>query len=348
MSGSSVVRHCVVPAAAILLAACGGGVPPGNALAPVAPISAGGGAPPSTLDATPSNIYVSGFNGNDVEIFNGEANGNVEPVRDITGGGVQGDFPFGLALDNANNLYVAYFHCDCYEVFAPGANGRAKPIRQVSNPALIQPNALVNDAAGDTFVAALTNGAGIGHPPTVSVFPAGANGSVSAIGTITIPSGGDILGLAFDPNGRLYVAVQNTIYIYAAGTCGPASPIATIEGANTKLIGPKEMAFDSSGVLYVANVGTVLPDGTINGLITEYAPGATGNVAPIRTIAGPATLISDPWGVAVDNAGRVYAADLLANSVTVYAPGANGNVAPIRRIAGDNTLLFHPSYIIVR
>lgn len=349
MSSWRLFRHCIVAAVAILPAACGGAGPPGNAVAPVPPISAGGAAPPSSLAATPSNIYVAGFNGNDVEIFNGDANGDVEPVRDISGGGVgQGDFPFGLALDNADNLYVSYFHCDCYEVFPPGANGRAKPTRKVSNPLLIQPNALVNDAVGDTFVAALTNGAGNGHPSTVSVFPPGADGSVSAIGTITIPAGGDILGLAFGPNGRLYVAVENTIYIYAAGTCGPASPIAKIEGSNTELVGPKEMAFDSSGVLYVANGGMAVPGGTISGLITEYAPGATGNVSPIRTIAGPATGISNPWGVAVDNAGRVYAADLLGNSVTVYAPGSNGNVAPIRRIAGNNTLLHYPAYIIVR
>ena len=65
-----------------------------------------------------------------------------------------------------------------------------------------------------------------------------------------------------------------------------------------------------------------------------YAPGAVGNAAPIRTIAGEGTGLDHPVGVALDTAGNVYVSNTY--TVTVYAPGASGNVAPIRTIESSS------------
>jgi hypothetical protein len=87
-------------------------------------------------------------------------------------------------------------------------------------------------------------------------------------------------------------------------------------------------------------------------IIMIYAAGATGNAAPIDTIAGSSTGLSYPQGVAVDAAGRLYVANALpppANvySITVYAALASGNAAPIATIQGSNTGLNVPTGIAV-
>jgi hypothetical protein len=81
--------------------------------------------------------------------------------------------------------------------------------------------------------------------------------------------------------------------------------------------------------------------------ITEYAPGANGSPAPINTIAGPATGLDAPTGVAFGPNGDVLVVNSVGNSITVYAPGASGNVAPTATIAGASTGLSGPGALRV-
>lgn len=74
--------------------------------------------------------------------------------------------------------------------------------------------------------------------------------------------------------------------------------------------------------IYVTNPG--------NGSVTVYPLGATGNVAPSRTIAGTATGLSLPLGIGLDTHGNLYVANRTGSTVTVYADTASGNVAPKR------------------
>jgi len=77
------------------------------------------------------------------------------------------------------------------------------------------------------------------------------------------------------------------------------------------------------------------------GSVTEYAPGAAGNAAPIVTISGAGTGLSGPADVTLDPAGDLFVAN--ANgSVTEYAKGADGDVAPIAAISGAATGLETP------
>jgi hypothetical protein len=77
-------------------------------------------------------------------------------------------------------------------------------------------------------------------------------------------------------------------------------------------------------------------------LSTTYAPGAIGDVRPIRTISGnkatDQTGLNDPVALAADLALNLYVLNSSGGpnrggSITVYSPNANGNVAPIRTIA---------------
>ena len=52
----------------------------------------------------------------------------------------------------------------------------------------------------------------------------------------------------------------------------------------------------------------VVPAGTST-IVTEYAPGAHNNAAPLATIGGSATKLTEPDGVGFDSAGDLFVAD---------------------------------------
>lgn len=162
------------------------------------------------------------------------------------------------------------------------------------------------------------------------------------------------MGIAVDASGNIYVANSDgaSVTVYAAGTTGNAAPIENIHGSKTGLAQPWGLALDPSGNIYVANQD--FGSGAYS--ITVYAAGANGNVAPIRTISGPATMLSCPAGIALDASTppNLYVANnsCVGSStgtyaITVYAGGASGNVAPIQTISGSSTGLSFPVGIAV-
>ena len=81
--------------------------------------------------------------------------------------------------------------------------------------------------------------------------------------------------------------------------------------------------------IYVTNV---------NATITIFDLDASGDVAPIRTIAGSSTGLQLPIGLAVDHEGNVYTADRLASTVSAFPPGSTGNIAPLRTLTATGML----------
>jgi len=67
--------------------------------------------------------------------------------------------------------------------------------------------------------------------------------------------------------------------------------------------------------------------------IRVFAKNATGNVAPLRVLAGANTGLSLPIGMAFDPQGNLYVANRTGAGVTVYAPNATGNASPLRTLS---------------
>ena len=75
-----------------------------------------------------------------------------------------------------------------------------------------------------------------------------------------------------------------------------------------------------------------------DGAIRVFADGADGDVAPLRSIAGAASLVAEPTNVTLDLVHReLFVSD--SNRILVYAMDAAGDVAPLRVIEGANALL---------
>src|SRR5258706_1915053 len=93
--------------------------------------------------------------------------------------------------------------------------------------------------------------------------------------------------------------------------------------------------------LYVANEG--------GASVTVSPPGAVGNSAPSRTIAGVNTGFGSPSTVFADTVNNeLYVADFTGKAIRVFALGASGNVAPIRMlIDGPNSQIFQVRDMVV-
>jgi hypothetical protein len=123
---------------------------------------------------------------------------------------------------------------------------------------------------------------------------------------------------------HLYVVTQFSdaaVYVYDIQPDGSVTgPSRTIEGSNTTLNRPTSIAVDSLGQVYVVNYGDFPLQGDN---VAVFAPGASGNVAPVQTLLQG----SQPFFVSEGAGGfliRSATDDKSAVSVVInYASGIN-------------------------
>jgi len=282
------------------------------------------------LDST-GKIYVANFVGaaapgvigdGSVTIYAADSNGNMAPVAVIAGADTGLKNPSGVALDASGNIYVANSGGGSTEtgsvtVYPAGSNGDVSPSATIAgtiadhDDGLAVPSAIAVGPDGKIYVANSDGGpSGVG---SITVYAAGANGDVSPIAAIT----GDVLGdnnaglsgpqsIAVDSSGTIYVAnesvigggTKGSVTIYPAGSNGNVTPSATIAGDNTFVDIPSGVAVDAHGNIYVSNPENDLTDFPA-GVITVFAPGSNGNVAPIATVGGDTSELNLPIGIAI-------------------------------------------------
>lgn len=154
--------------------------------------------------------------------------------------------------------------------------------------------------------------------------------------TDPVPSGsisvGRPTGVCTDDVQRVYVSDQNPadpcVWRVTMHPGVPDQvPFEQIAGAATLLRNPGHLAIDIPQNLYVVNEGSEF----FRGEILIFAPGALGNVAPVRRLfstENSAVNWHHPRSVAVDSLGRVFVS--ANNRVMVFAAGADGNATPIQ------------------
>jgi sugar lactone lactonase YvrE len=268
------------------------------------------------------------------------AAGNAAPLTNVVGAAPRLNGPIGVARDPQGLVWVANsFTPVSLTAYAATATGNSAPVASIAGAAtgLTQPAGVAFDPSA-RLVVANTRG-------SITEYAPGARGNVTPAVTISGPDTGlsNPNGVAFDAAGDLFVTNEgnNSVTEYAPGASGDAFPTATLQGSATGLNAPAAIVFDATGRMYVAN----LADG-ITGTVTEYAPGAHNNAAPVATIAGSATKLTEPDAVGIDDAGNLFVGDF-HNLVAVFAPGATGKVAPQRVITGAATALDGVSGLLV-
>lgn len=272
-----------------------------------------------------------------VTVYATGAMGDAAPARTIEGIRTGLQFPSAIAVDAHGNRYVANRAANSVTVYSSNARGNASPLQTIVGPRtnLNLPTGLALDARGDVYV---VNRSG----DRITVYAPTSNGNAAPIRTIEGPMTDlhEPTSIAIDAERKLYITNlgNRSVTVFARDASGDVAPVRIIRGKRTDLTAIFAIAVDRVGSVYVVNSD----DKRVTGVLV-FAPHAGGDVAPIRIIAGSATRLDAPSGVAVNSRGVIFVSDhggsSSAGAVRVYAKSANGNAAPIYSIAGSATRL---------
>ena len=227
------------------------------------------------------------------------------------------------------------------ETFAPAANGPVDPMLSEhlgANDSV----GLAVDARANTFVATMRHDQILvlsPYAPSSGGFPPSLI-SLCAVGGLAIDTDDNLVAIglpAMGAGGCATIRQPLQVTTFATSQTLNAPPILrTIAGNATGLLGPVGIALDpTSGELYVY-------DSDFQSVqVSVFPPGADGNVAPIRRIAGLQTGLPVPEAlpstnkIAVSADGRLFVA-APNNRVLVFAPSASGDVTP-SQVIQDST-----------
>ena len=280
-----------------------------------------------------------------ITVYSRVANGDVPPIRVLSGPATSLVVPQDDIADPLNDeLYVADFHASAILVFSRSASGDVAPIRTIAGAAT-----LLSGPVG-LYVDTVNNEIGVVSGSTaILIFSRMASGNVPPLRTISGAATGLSLakGLTVDTvNDEIVVASTGNDSIRAFGrtASGDVVPLRVLSGADTGLAG---------GGGQVPRVDTTNNELIVTNAFTNsvlvFTRTASGNVVPLRTIAGAATGLNVPVGVYVDEDvnlvfgnNEIGVANLSGNSILVFSRTVDGNVAPLRTISGPLTGLNQP------
>ena len=248
--------------------------------------------------------------------------------------------PKSVAVDANGNVYIADAGNNVIEKVTPDGNlsviagGGTLTPSTVAGPAtsvaLNSPSGVAVDAAGNVYIADTGNNfVEIVTPDGNLKVIAGGGGTLPS--TTSGPATSALLngprGVAVDTAGNVYIAdtgnnfvevvdfVSGHISLLAGG--GGTTPQASQAsndwdghfglGTNIALNGPRGVAVDASGIVYIADTGNNVIERVTSSILSVVAGGGTASPSPL----GPAThkLLNAPNGVAVVPSGTLYIAD---------------------------------------
>jgi DNA-binding beta-propeller fold protein YncE len=243
-------------------------------------------------------IFVANEAADSITVYGINADGNVPPLRIIGGPDTELDDPEPVAVDPIHEeIFVGNTDSETVTVYRRTDNGNVEPLRTIEGAltGLSSPEGIALDLVNDEL--AVSNPA----TPSITVYRRTDDGNVAPLRTITGGSTGleDPHGLAIDPVHNEIVVANGegeSVLVFSRTADGNQEPLRTLEGPLTGLVEPEDVAVDlAHDTIVVAETGS--PDdggGDDNtGSIITFARTAEDDAAPLRTITGPATGLSE-------------------------------------------------------
>ena len=195
---------------------------------PAASVPTGLAAPAFVAIDASGNIYVTNTCNGTITIYAKGSSGNVSPSAIIGGSNTGLNGPTGVAVDSSGKVYVAnYKSGGSVTIYAAGSNGNVSPSAAISgsNTGFNIPQGVALDSSGKIYVT--SGNGGPSNLGSVAVFPAGSNGNVTPITTISGSNTGlnGPVGIALDSSNNIYVVNYNnsSVKVYPAGSNGNVS-----------------------------------------------------------------------------------------------------------------------------
>ena len=272
-----------------------------------------------------AEIFVANAAGSSIVVFDNNANGDVAPIRTISGDNTQLAYPTDIYVYNGE-LYVSDLDNNTVAVFLENDDGDVAPQRVLNVP---NPEAITIDS-GELFVASDDSIRVFDISDTQDTEPKRVIYGNSTL--LDVPGGIDV------QNGELFVAniFGDSITIYPSNADGDVAPIRIIAGESTGLYFPCGMSVtDDEIVAFGADDIRIFP---IN---------ATGDVTPTRTIGGDNTTLTggEISGIAAN--GLIYVSQYTNGTIPIFNIDDSGDAVPTRIIEGSSTTLIEPYHLFV-
>jgi hypothetical protein len=244
------------------------------------------------VDPGSGDIYtVENDTGDSIVVFANRATGDPEPLRKLK----VTHRAQSMAIDDATGeLFLSVQYPPQVAIYSKTASGDDKPMRLIQGPktrfsdvhgiAIDSKNKLLYVTSWGNVSDYKVAGSGRFELPSISVYPATADGDTAPLRTIHgSKTQLDWPGaMSVDPNtGDLYVAndMGQSLIVFHPGDEGDVTPTRVIKGAKTRLSYPAGVFVDGKNrEVWASNLG--------NSTATVYPLTANGDVAPLRTIRG--------------------------------------------------------------
>jgi DNA-binding beta-propeller fold protein YncE len=289
---------------------------------------------------------------NSILIYRRTSEGDVAPVRTITGGATELDEPWGIAIDVTHNEILVADRGGSILVYPRTASGDTAPVRVISGAAtgLIEPSGIAVDPGSNEMVVANPD-LNTDFHNSILVYDRSANGNAAPLRKISEFSTGIYrpATIAVDARNReifLPGGVASSVNVYPTNASGNTSPIRNISGFLPGSV-TALAADDKNDELLVLHATSRYGTSEIN----IYARTAGGSAIPLRRIS-PAPFLASALIVDSTN-DEIFVSSLSSpptptipetvSVITVYSRTAAGNVLPLRTITGSSTGLNQPS-----
>lgn len=288
-----------------------------------------------TVEPTGQYAYVADYGSDLVSELTIGSNGELTVIGTVSTG--DNSKPNGITIDHSDRFaYTANLGNGTISQYTISTAGALTPMATPTVPSGSNPSVITIDPSNRYAYVANFGTADTNMPPagpsTIYQYAVGADGSLTALSTPTVPSGSGPNSIVVTPNAQYVYAVNvgdGTVSQYSIGSGGALSPLspATVATGASASSRPFGMTLDPKGLYaYVAN--------STDGTISQYTIGTGGVLVPMTPATVPAgngvsSVSVDPTGSYLYATNRYPSNTTSASTVSQYTIGSNGALTPM-------------------